>query len=321
MFQLIGFTMLAVLAVGGRAAGFGTAGHESVGFLAAHYLTGSRAEREVKALLKENEGLNRAATWADRAKLPEKYLNPEMKEFVANNPDHHSFHYCDVPFQQKSYRLGLTGTNGKDIVQTLKTCIAVLQKPEDDGGNPLKINKRIALMLVAHYIGDLHQPLHVGCSYVDDKDQFVDPETGAKGQGDRGANCFLLTTKTSLHGYWDTQTVKLARDHAGSEDFTAYLLSHFPKQPEWEANGDVATWPEQWATDSLGFSKQCFDGITLGPRILLPADEKHEAMFNWKIKLPVGYDVKARDIIEVQLSKSGYRLAMLLKAVWPEKSE
>ena len=298
--------------------GYGNAGHQVVGDIAEVYLKNTRAEKEVKALLLPGEDLARAATWADRAKLPDKYLNDEMKGFVANNPSHHSYHYCDVPFQQTAYRDGLTGTRKDDIVHTLRACIEVLQSPNAAPQNPLSINKRVALMLIVHYMGDLHQPLHVGCSYVDDRNHFVDPETGAKGQPDAGANNFRLTTRTSLHGYWDTQTVKLARDHAGTEDFKTFIISHSPMQPAWKATGPVVSWPAQWATDTLHEAKHCFEGITLGNRFVVPKDDKHDEHFEWAVTLQPNYDEKARDIVEIELAKAGYRLATLLKAIWPD---
>ncbi len=302
----------------GNAFGYGNAGHQAIGTIAEHYLANTRAGREVKNLLKPGEGLDRAATWADRAKLPEKYLTDEMKGFVTSNPEHHSYHFCDVPFQEKAYHEGITGSNSHDIVHTLRICIQVLQSPETSPENPLKINKRVALMLIAHYIGDLHQPLHVGCSYVDEENHFVDPEKGAKGQADAGANYFRFTKTTTLHGYWDTQTVKLARDHAAKEDFPTYLVAHFPPMPGWDAKGPLGTWPEQWANDTLGLAKQCFEGIKLSNRTLVPKDDKNEEHFEWKVALTPGYAEKSRDIVELELAKSGYRLAALLKAIWPE---
>lgn len=299
--------------------GYGASGHEAIGRVAEFYLKGSRAETEVRALLKGNEDLARAATWADRAKIPDKYLANEMKEFVANNPLHHEFHYCDVPFQEKAYRDGLVGTNDHDLIHTMRACIKVLQSPDDAADNPLKISKRVAFMLLTHYIGDLHQPLHVGSSYVDENDKFVNPRTGAKGLPDAGSNFFRITAKSTLHAYWDTMTVKLARDKAGEKDFTAYLVENFPVKPEWNATGDITTWPEQWATGTLLLAPQCFEGLTLGKRFLVPKDEKHEEHYEWPATLAEGYKEKARDIVEQELAKSGYRLAALLKAIWPEK--
>jgi len=301
------------------ASAYGAAGHEAIGRVAEFHLKGSRAEKEVRALLNANEDLARVTTWADRAKIPEKYLTNEMKEFVANNPLHHEFHYCDVPFQEKAYRNGLVGTNDHDLIHTIRACIKVLQSPDDTADNPLKINKRVAFMLLAHYIGDLHQPLHVGSSYVDENDKFVNPQAGAKGLPDAGGNFFRITAKSTLHAYWDTMTVKLARDKAGEKDFTAYLVENFPVKPEWNATGDVNTWPEQWATGTLLLAPQCFEGLTLGKRFLVPKDEKHEEHYEWPATLAESYKEKARDIVEQELAKSGYRLAALLKAIWPEK--
>src|SRR5207248_10297263 len=91
----LAFVLLLAIPVG-RAFGYGNAGHEAVGNVAAHYLAGTRAEKEVRALLHENEDLAKACTWADRAKLPEQYISEEMKDYVAHNPDHHKYHLCDV---------------------------------------------------------------------------------------------------------------------------------------------------------------------------------------------------------------------------------
>lgn len=316
--RIVLFPLLMLLV--GNVHAYGPAGHEVVGTIAERYLEGTRALKEVGTLLYKGETLARASTWADRAKFPEKYLSAEMKEFVKNNPQHHSFHYCDVPFQETAYRLGLIGTHKQDIVHILEICIHVLQAPTDNRDNSLKINKRIALMLITHLVGDLHQPLHVGCSYIDADDKFVNPETGAKGQEDAGANYLHVKTRsgTPLHGYWDTQTVKLARDHLGTEDFPAAITQKTPSKPEWDAIGPIDTWPTQWATDTLGFSKHCFQDITPRDRFLVPKNEKHDEHFEWIVTLSPTYPEHSRDIVEVELSKAGYRLAALLKAIWPE---
>lgn len=312
-----------ILALMGNVLGYGNAGHQAIGTVAENYLAGTRALKQVHSLLKQGESLDKASTWADRAKLPDKYLSAEMKEFVANNPDHHSYHYCDVPFQQKAYRLGIIGTHKRDIVHILEICIQVLQAPDETSTNTLKINKRVALLLIAHLVGDLHQPLHVGCSYIDENNNFVDPETGAKGQPDAGANYLHLKSRkgAALHGYWDTQTVKAARDHLGVEDFPAALVKSSPASAEWDAKGPVVTWPAQWATATLGLAKICFEGLTPSDRFLVPKDDKHEEHFEWVVTLPPTYPQVSRAVVEQELSKAGYRLAALLKAIWPDEEE
>ncbi len=299
------------------ALGYGNAGHEAVGNVAAHYLEGTHAEAEVRKLLRPGEDLAKASTWADRAKLPEQYLSDEMKDFVAHNPDHHKYHFCDVPFQEKAYVNGNTGTNPRDIVHTMRLCIEILRDPKSHAKDPSHITPRIALLLLAHLAGDIHQPLHVGCSYVNKKDQFVDPDKGQKGQEDAGANYFKLNKSTALHGYWDTIAVKKARDKAADQDFVTYLIEHNPPKPDWKTQGVVTAWPRKWANDTLQLSSQCYKGITLSDRHTVPAEGSHPAHDEWKVMLSPGYDERAAAIVEVELTKAGYRLAELLKAIWP----
>ncbi len=297
--------------------GYGTAGHEAVGNIAAHYLEGSRTETEVAKLLRPGETLAKACTWADRAKLPDQYLTPEMKEFVANNPDHHKYHFCDVPFQEKIYRDGGTGTNNEDVVHMMKLCIEVLSNPAIAANNPHHLTPRVALLLLAHYTGDVHQPLHVGCSYVDRENHFVDPDKGGQGQEDAGANFFKLNKSISLHGYWDTTAVKLAKDMAHGENFAQFLIEKNPPKLEWKTKGLIASWPEKWVNDTLQLSEQCYAGIKLSDRHTVPGDETHPAHDEWKVTLPPGYDQRAANIVELELAKAGYRLAEVLKAIWP----
>lgn len=297
--------------------GYGNAGHEAVGNIAAHFLAGSRAETEVRKLLLPNETLAKACTWADRAKLPEQYLSQEMQEFVKNNPDHHKYHYCDIPFQEKEYRDGGTGTNPEDIVHIMQLCVEILRDPKSHADDPRHITPRIALLLLAHLAGDIHQPLHVGTSYVDKDNHFVDPDKGGKGQEDGGANYFKLTKSTSLHGYWDTVAVKAARDKAAGQNFADYLVAQHPPAASWKTAGPLPTWPRLWANDTLSYSAKCYDGIKLSDRHTIAATEKHPEHDEWKVTLPPGYDQRAADIVALELTKGGYRLASILKAIWP----
>ncbi len=299
--------------------GYGNAGHEAIADVAAYYLKGTPAEKKVAELLDQpDENLARAATWPDRAKLPEKYLTDEMKDFVTHNPEHHSYHYCDVPFQETAYREGTTGTNPNDIVHIMQQCIQVLMDPAPAPENERHFTKRQALFLLVHLAGDIHQPLHVGSSYVDSADKFVNPNTGAKGQEDAGANYFKLTKSISLHGYWDTVAVKAVRDHvAAGQDFAAYLLEAEKPRPEWKTEGALITWPEKWASDVLQLAPEVFRGIALSERHTEPADERRPEHDEWKVTLPPDYAERAAGIVQVELAQAGYRLAQLLQAIWP----
>ncbi len=45
-------------------------------------------------------------------------------------------------------------------------CIRVLQEPIEKT-NTFAITKPVAIILLAHYVGDIRQPLHVGAEYFD----------------------------------------------------------------------------------------------------------------------------------------------------------
>ena len=95
-----------------------------------------------------------------------------LREFVAANSvrvpsgavRHHAFHYTDVSVVGPArYAAAGIGAADTDIVHAIPLCIQVLQGKLQD--NPYKITRPVALILLAHYVGDIHQPLHVGAAY------------------------------------------------------------------------------------------------------------------------------------------------------------
>lgn len=319
--------LLLSLALAPALSAYGPDGHDTVGMIAEKLLADTRALKEARALLAEGETLGKASNWADEAKAPASRLTPEMKAFVEAHTAHGTFHYCDVPMQQSAYRLGLPGTRANDIVQILECCIKVLQTPGDARDNPLGIDKRTALRLAAHLVGDLHQPLHVGCSYIGENDKFVDPTTGVTAQDDAGGNYLHIGSRdgANLHKYWDIDTVAAVRtqhfgdgDDAAEGDLPTALLKVHPPRPGWAVKGSVETWPVQWANDTLTLTSVVFKDITPRDRHLRPANKWSGEHFEWVIDLPESYPDTARDTVSLELTKAGYRLAAMLKALWPE---
>jgi len=76
--------------------------------------------------------------------------------------------------QRGHFDRNFQGTNDHDIVAAINAATAVLlERPSPP---PFKIaDKREALFLLAHLVGDLHQPLHVGAVYLDKDGNLVDP--------------------------------------------------------------------------------------------------------------------------------------------------
>src|SRR6476620_11802191 len=221
---------------------YGPLGHEIVGAIADERLAGTPTATKIAALL-DRLSLEKAAVIADEIKGWDKKgvddprsfhysahgnidrqlrdfwrANPPMREINSTAPSHHWFHYTDVPvLPPQRYRDGNAGRSKWDIVHMIPYCVQVLQgqAPEQ---NERKITKPVALLLLAHYVADIHQPLHVGAEYFDQQGQVTDPDKNKSALGDEGGNTFTRELsddpprrrgwhKKKFHGFWDYDAV------------------------------------------------------------------------------------------------------------------
>ena len=159
-----------------------------------------------------------------------------------------------------------------------------------------------ALMMLAHYVGDIHQPLHVIAVYLDANGKIVDPDSGAFDPATRttGGNK-IEDGSVALHKEWDTVPASL-----GPGQVTPARIAAAKKVPA--TAGAEEDWSAAWATDTLLVGKGAFKGLKFSKE-----DSKHM----WDVTLPPGY-AKARTGIQAkQLIKAGARLGQLLEAIWP----
>lgn len=115
-----------------------------------------------------------------------------------------------MAIQRTEYSLGVVGARNDDIVGAVAATIHVLK--DEPAPAPFSIkDKREALLLLAHYIGDIHQPLHVGAVYLNVAGARIDPDAGSfdpatptRG-GNQIATVIASTNKhgASLHATWD----------------------------------------------------------------------------------------------------------------------
>jgi len=90
---------------------------------------------------------------------------------------HNTYHFDDVAIQRNSFDRSFQGTNDHDLVAAIGAAIAVLSDKPIPPPFPFSIkDKKEALFLLAHFLGDLHQPLHVGSVYLDADGKLVDPD-------------------------------------------------------------------------------------------------------------------------------------------------
>lgn len=332
------------------AAAWGRDGHRAVGAIADKLLKGTNAQKQIALLLQPGETLESVANWADCVKGT--YCGPQTPEMVAyveGNPRHSEYHYTNTPFQLDHYHEHGVGTSEVDIVQTLEQCIAVLQGKTDPALNPHKFTRRQALILLAHFAGDIHQPLHVGSAFVSKEGKFVVPKSRAEVDetlvfDSRGGNNLLLDDERlaalssklipagepvvvkegvpkaltkPFHSYWDSTTVDYAFRRIRTrtpEQFADAAIAGKPQVAK--ASGDVSTWPVQWANDGLVAAKLAYKDVTPG-KLTPQTSKKGETYYTFALEVPDNYPVPSSAVAKEQLIKGGYNLAAMLQAIWP----
>jgi hypothetical protein len=312
---------------------WGHDGHQTVGKLADELIAGTHAEQQVKAIL--HTSLEQASIWADCAKgvkrnaagkfvyegagtypeckpLETKSEEARMIAFVKRNSTncklapgdetcHKQYHYTDVAVQHDHYATGLVGTSDHDVVAAISAAIVVLQGGKSPA--PFRVaSKREALLILSHYVGDIHQPLHVTAVYLDQQGQEVDPDAGTYDPATKtiGGNS-LLDHSQPLHHEWDDVADALKPDQLGVSGVDeARAVAPTP--------GALLTWSTQWASDTIQSSGPAFANVAFS------AEDAHK---HWAVSLPGNYSADREALQRLQLLKGGARLAALLQAIWP----
>lgn len=150
---------------------WGQTGHRVTGKIAELYLT-PEAQRAINLIL-DYETLAEISTYADENKS-----NPEHFWQKVAGP----YHYVTVP-AGKSYDEVAAPASG-DSYTALKMFTKTLKDPQAS-----RADKQLALKMIVHIIGDLHQPLHAG-------------NGTDRGGNDVKVNFFW--EESNLHRVWDS---------------------------------------------------------------------------------------------------------------------
>jgi hypothetical protein len=317
--QLI-LSPLFIAAIRCTAFGYGDEGHQTVGAIADKLLVNSpNTVAHIRSLI-GNQSLERAATWADDVKYHFDPNNPEMVAFANANPnmphnsgphDHHAYHYTDIPIQENHYRAGSHGASKIDVVHMISNCTAILSGHSTSRNNPTNIPPKTALKLLVHYVGDIHQPLHVGAAYFGPNATLVNPNITPGAQEDIGGNAVTFHS-TKLHSYWDTPAVHNAMAAAGVSTpraFASFIIAHPPAGAQ--TSGSISGWPVKWANELLPFATEAHSRLVF-----------RTAPHGWNAKAPnaaalADYDKSARETVTTEIGRAGFRLAALLQKIWP----
>ncbi|HVF71732.1 MAG TPA: S1/P1 nuclease [Chthoniobacterales bacterium] len=346
--------------------GYGPIGHQIVGAIADERLAETETGRKVARLL-DGMTLEKVSVIADEIKGWDKKgaddpnifhysahpridtalrdfwrANPPTRDLTSAIPSHHWFHYTDVPVSEAAkYSDGKAGRSQWDIVQMIPYCLAVLNgtNPEE---NERKITKTVAVILLAHYLGDIHQPLHVGAAFFDAQGQSVNPDKVPAALEDQGGNTVILNLvpgtdpqpnkrPPKFHGFWDNDTVmanlpvlpedmpkeeRREKTNAAKAGLVRELATNEPKGWRLRPSIPLKDYAETWANEMLPLAREAHDRLTF--RNIAPrqeedhvvaagfADEKKNASG------PSYYDWSAR-VVRDQMQKAGWRLADVLE--------
>jgi len=347
---------------------YGPLGHEIVGAIADERLANTPTAAKIHALLGRLT-LEKSAVIADEIRAWDKrgvddprsfhvsgprYIDRQLRDFWRANPptpglnpvapSHHWFHYTDVPVvPAQRYRDGSAGRSKWDIVHMIPFCIQVLQGkvPEQ---NERGITKPVALILLAHYLGDIHQPLHVGAAYFDQRGRVVDPGKDKSALGDEGGNTFTLELrdepprrrgihKKKFHGFWDNDAVNalfpampstlrkkefLAQIDPLKRELIHEMASREPGNWRMPTNVNVNDYAETWADEILPVAREAHARLEFTrvhaqqhqDRIVAAGEAVEKLTAN-----QINYRAWAADVVRKELHKAGWRLADLLEKV------
>jgi hypothetical protein len=222
-------------------------------------------------------------------------------------------------------------------------CIQVLQGrvPEH---NERGITKAVAVILLAHYVADIHQPLHVGAEYFDQRGQVADPDKDKSALGDEGGNTFALELsdepprsrgihKKKFHGFWDYDVVNAlfpqvsgtlrkgelqALIEPRKRELIHQMATDEPNNWQMPRNVPVDSYAELWADEILPIAREAYARLEF-TNVHPQQDEGRMVAAGEAVEKPtarqMNYRAWATDVVRQELHKAGWRLADLLEKI------
>jgi S1/P1 Nuclease len=224
---------------------------------------------------------------------------------------HNTFHFDDVAVERSDFSRSYQGTNPHDLVAAINAAVAILQDKPIPPGFAFSIkDKREALLLLTHFVGDLHQPLHVGALYLDAAGGLVDPDVAHQidPANDTVGGNSIQDQNITLHAEWDDIPPDLG-DAQTRELMTAARLVP-------PSAGPIEDWPAVWAGDTIQVSHDAFAGLNFANN---PSPPPGSSGPHWVVTFDDhdAYLQRMDQIKRKQLAKGGARLAQILNAIWP----
>ncbi len=269
------------------------------------------------------------ATWPNA-------LRQQMWEYFCGNcapvdggqARHHVFHFCDLPVApglNLDYAPTKPGCGPLDIVHMIDYCRAVLANKSTSVAAPgPNVTKAVALIVLVHLLGDLHQPLHVGAEYFDANGNPTDPAKNPNAIADQGGNLIRFYSPKNLHGHWDTDFVTAAVTSwnqslkiSNTTDLTE-LAQKLAKQGvtpalKFPAGADTMALATQWAGESARLSQEAHTRLKFS-NFKAPAPKQFTPFITaTPATTEAEYFAWAAEQTQQQIVRAGLRLAWLIE--------
>lgn len=237
---------------------WGQKGHDAICFIAENHLTPT-AKSAAEALL-DGKSIVYYANWMDNASNTPKYKYSK------------TWHYKNIDAGVEFSQAPLN-ENG-DVVRAIREQTAVLTNPEADYEQ-----KSLALKMLVHLVGDVHQPMHMGH------------------YSDLGGNKWkvnFFNSPSNLHSVWDSKLLEAGHKWTYTEWQQQIDRADAERQQEIIADGT----PEKWGEECFKIATKVYNST--------PQDSN------------ISYDYIAEwtPVIESQFLKGGLRLADLLNSIF-----
>ena len=252
------------------------------------------------------------AGWADQIKR----ANPDEESLAGHFK---KWHFIDLSLNPGGPDLighppTLTDKDGT-VVEGLKLCEAVIGDSQKKNG--IVPNETVALALIIHLVGDLHQPLHCTTNY------FNTPQNAHKDDG--GGNSVKVTNfkdkYAELHQFWDE----------------AYKMNFNPDKetveadPDWDPFSITPTSKELIDLEAEVLAEKRTIAVNLdGDYYKAWALETHEIGIKQAygelgsdeynklaVTIKESYEEKAKKVARRQMCLAGLRLAAVLNKLYP----
>lgn len=215
MNRIIVFLFFSLLSI--ESFGWGPTGHRVIGLIAEHYLN-AKAKKKIKQLFGQ-ESLALVSTWMDEIRSD------------STHSDMADWHWVTI-------ETGMTYDQSKknpkgDAIMTLERVIAELKSHQLTAQQEME-----DLRILVHLVGDIHQPLHVGC--CDD-------------QGGNKVRVKWFRNESNLHRVWDSDMIDDSR-------FSYTELAEALGEPDKSmVTALQKTSVRDWVNESMSYRQQVYD--------------------------------------------------------------